>query len=86
MKKSDRFRKIFSQGVMDIFEIWVDQETGVNYLYHASGYAGGADRNARARRQAGDHTGAAGGIIRYRKQLSRGPALFVQRGSSGFCT
>lgn len=26
---------------MDTFEIWVDQETGVNYLYHASGYAGG---------------------------------------------
>ena len=22
-------------------EIWVDKETGVNYLYHFSGYAGG---------------------------------------------
>lgn len=22
-------------------EIWVDKETGVNYVFHASGYAGG---------------------------------------------
>ena len=22
-------------------EIWVDRETGVNYLFHSSGYAGG---------------------------------------------
>ena len=22
-------------------EIWVDKETGVNYLYHQSGYSGG---------------------------------------------
>ena len=22
-------------------EIWIDKETGVNYLYHSSGYAGG---------------------------------------------
>ena len=22
-------------------EIWVDKETGVNYLYHACGYSGG---------------------------------------------
>lgn len=41
MKKSDRFLKTFSQGVMEPFEVWVDRETGVNYLYHASGHAGG---------------------------------------------
>lgn len=41
MKKSDRFVKIFSQGIMEPFEVWVDRETGVNYLYHASGHAGG---------------------------------------------
>ena len=28
-------------GVYRIMEIWVDKETGVNYLYHASGYSGG---------------------------------------------
>lgn len=37
----DRFEKIYSQGVMNVMEIWVDKKTGVNYLYHASGYSGG---------------------------------------------
>lgn len=37
---SKRFVKVFKQGA-GAFEIWVDQETGVNYLYHSSGYAGG---------------------------------------------
>ncbi|MBQ8833472.1 MAG: xylan 1,4-beta-xylosidase [Oscillospiraceae bacterium] len=37
----DRFIKTFSQGVMNVTEIWVDKATGVNYLFHASGYAGG---------------------------------------------
>lgn len=37
----DRFEKIYSQGVMNVTEIWVDRETGVNYLYHAAGYGGG---------------------------------------------
>ena len=36
-----RFEKIYSQGSMNVTEIWVDKETGVNYLYHASGYSGG---------------------------------------------
>ena len=26
---------------MNVMEIWVDKETGVNYVFHASGYAGG---------------------------------------------
>jgi len=26
---------------MNVMEIWVDRETGVNYVFHASGYAGG---------------------------------------------
>ena len=26
---------------MNVTEIWVDKETGVNYIYHAAGYAGG---------------------------------------------
>ena len=37
----DRFFKTYSQGVMNITEVWVDKQTGVNYLFHASGYAGG---------------------------------------------
>lgn len=36
-----RFEKVYSQGSMNVTEIWVDKETGVNYLFHASGYAAG---------------------------------------------
>ena len=36
-----RFEKVYSQGVLEGTEIWVDTETGVNYLYHFSGYTGG---------------------------------------------
>ncbi len=41
MKKDERFEKIYSQGALTITEIWVDRETGVNYLYHINGYSGG---------------------------------------------
>lgn len=41
MGKNDRFEKIYSQGTMNVMEIWVDRETGVNYVFHASGSAGG---------------------------------------------
>lgn len=41
MSENKRFEKIYSQGVANVNEIWVDLETGVNYLYHASGYSGG---------------------------------------------
>lgn len=37
----ERFEKIYSQGVVNVMEIWVDRETGVNYLYHGGGYGGG---------------------------------------------
>ncbi|MBR3588570.1 MAG: xylan 1,4-beta-xylosidase [Clostridia bacterium] len=40
-KKDNRFEKVYSQGALDIVEIWVDKETGVNYIFRASGYAGG---------------------------------------------
>ncbi len=40
MAKEKRFQKVYSQGMGSV-EIWVDKETGVNYLYYASGYAGG---------------------------------------------
>ena len=36
-----RFIRIHTDGVMTTSEIWVDTQTGVNYLFHASGYAGG---------------------------------------------
>ena len=40
ISKDKRFEKTYSQGVGAV-EIWVDKETGVNYIYRASGYAGG---------------------------------------------
>ena len=39
MAKNERFEKTYSQGTMNVTEIWVDKETGVNYLYHAAGYS-----------------------------------------------
>ena len=39
--KYDRFVKTYGQGVVESTEIWVDKKTGVNYLWHHSGYAGG---------------------------------------------
>ena len=36
-----RFVKIYSEGAFGSNEIWVDIKTGVNYLFHQSGYAGG---------------------------------------------
>ena len=41
MHKDDRFIRIYEKGTMNISEIWVDRETGVNYFFHVSGYAGG---------------------------------------------
>ena len=41
MAKNDRFENVYSQGGLSTMEIWVDKETGVNYLFHTRGYAGG---------------------------------------------
>ena len=40
MAKDNRFEKVYSQGLGSV-EIWVDKETGVNYIYRQSGYSGG---------------------------------------------
>lgn len=41
MDNTERFEKIYSQGIMNVMEIWVDTETGVNYLFRQAGYSGG---------------------------------------------
>ena len=41
MANEKRFIKIYSDGAFGSNEIWVDVQTGVNYLFHAAGYAGG---------------------------------------------
>lgn len=40
-KEQKRFVRTFSDGVFGINEIWVDRQTGVNYLYHVTGNAAG---------------------------------------------
>lgn len=37
----ERFKKIYSQGIVDVLEIWVDTETGINYMWHKAANAGG---------------------------------------------
>ncbi|MBR2259900.1 MAG: xylan 1,4-beta-xylosidase [Blautia sp.] len=41
MAKNERFEMVYSQGALTATQIWVDKETGVNYLYHKEGYSGG---------------------------------------------
>ncbi|MBQ6850781.1 MAG: xylan 1,4-beta-xylosidase [Oscillospiraceae bacterium] len=41
MADNERFEKVYSQGFVTVTEIWVDKETGVNYLYHTAGNTGG---------------------------------------------
>ena len=41
MAKDERFIKVYSQGKLTVSQIWVDTVTGVNYLFHEDGYAGG---------------------------------------------
>ena len=40
-KKDKRFIEVYSEDGMTISKVLVDRQTGVNYLFHASGYAGG---------------------------------------------
>lgn len=40
MKNGKRFVKVYSQDLGNTM-IFVDKETGVHYLFHQSGYAGG---------------------------------------------
>ena len=38
---TERFVKTYSQGCIDVIEIWVDTVTGVNYVFHRNGNAAG---------------------------------------------
>lgn len=40
-RNEKRFIVTYAQGTLDNIEILVDRETGVNYLYRKTGYAGG---------------------------------------------
>ena len=41
MAEQKRFVKTYSDGMFGSNEIWVDRQTGVNYLFHVTGNAGG---------------------------------------------
>ena len=41
MAKNERFIRTYPQGTINCTEIWVDRETGVNYVFHTAGNAGG---------------------------------------------
>ncbi len=41
MDKNERFEKVYSQGKVCEVQIWVDKETGVNYMFYHQGAAGG---------------------------------------------
>ena len=41
MAKEKRFIQTYSQGKVTGFTVWVDRETGVNYLFGFAGYGGG---------------------------------------------
>lgn len=41
MKQQDRFTCIYKQCNSQVIEIWVDIETGVNYMFIREGFSGG---------------------------------------------
>lgn len=41
MAKSERFKEVYTQGVLTSTSVFIDTETGVNYVFHRDGYAGG---------------------------------------------
>ena len=53
----DRFQKVYSQGLVNVAEILVDTQTGVNYLYYWSGNGGGLTPLLDREGKAGHHGG-----------------------------
>ena len=41
MAKNERIKIVYSQGTVDVTQILVDTETGVNYVFRKVGNAGG---------------------------------------------
>ena len=40
-KEKLRFERVYAQGALSSLEVWVDRETGVNYLWVSAGHGGG---------------------------------------------
>ena len=60
-----RFVKIYDDGAFGSNEIWVDKETGVNYLFSASGYAGSCEQIRRINVKAAPETQARPCFIKF---------------------
>lgn len=41
MMANERFKKTYAQRIVEVTEIWLDTETGVQYLFHRDGNASG---------------------------------------------
>ena len=41
MAKKERFKTVYSQGTIDVMQILLDTQTGVNYVFRKAGNAGG---------------------------------------------
>ena len=41
MAKKERFKTVYSQGTIDVMQILLDTQTGVNYVFRKVGNAGG---------------------------------------------
>ncbi|MFG6395101.1 MAG: xylan 1,4-beta-xylosidase [Lachnospiraceae bacterium] len=41
MTKKERFKMVYSQGTVDVVQIFLDTETGVNYVFRKVANAGG---------------------------------------------
>lgn len=41
MTKKERFKMVYSQGTVDVVQVFLDTETGVNYVFRKVANAGG---------------------------------------------
>ena len=80
----DRFQKVYSQGLVNVAEILVDTQTGVNYLYYWSGNGGGADASAGPGWKAGHHGGGRrpGAFLSARSQAEESENSLTTAGKS----
>ena len=57
----ERFQKLYQQGTVEVFEIWADTETGIQYVFHRNGSAAGLtpllDRKGRPARMPAPRSG-----------------------------
>lgn len=88
-KKDERFVKVHEEGTGFgwLRTVWVDKQTGVNYLFVNSGYAGRHDGSSRCRRQARHYPGSkriSGRLTNAPRPDGRGAFPFCQKSNRFF--